>query len=105
MTSRTSGWARSHVERGAERLERHGAVAAADHARPRAEAAVDGAAIGREEEDAVRVALHEVRRDLVRHLAERVGHVPGRPSSASRASGTHCLRMGHAGSSRSTSDR
>ena len=63
-------------ERGGERVERHRAVAAADHARARAEAAVDRAAIGRQEEDAIGIALDEMRRDLVRAFAERVDEVP-----------------------------
>ena len=62
-------------ERRSERLEGHGAVAAADHARAGAEAAVDGAAVGRQEKDAIGVALHEMRRDLVRALAERIDEV------------------------------
>ena len=47
----------------------------ADHARARAEAAVHGAAIGREQEDAIRIALHELRRDLVGFFAERVAEI------------------------------
>ena len=105
MTSRTSGCARSHASAGAERLERHGALAAADHARARAEAAVDGAAIGREEQDAVGVALDEVRRDLVRDLAQRVGEVPGHLVGLARMRARTACGWGSAGRAGSTSDR
>ena len=82
-------------ERRRERLERHGAAAVADHPRAGAEAAVDGAAIGREEQRAIGVPLHEMRRDLVRDLAERVDEVPlhddpprARPARTAGGSGT-----------------
>ena len=79
MTSRTSGWARSHANAGASASSEHGAVAGADHARARAEAAVDCAAVGRQEQDAIGVSLHEMRRDLVGPLAERVDEVARAP--------------------------
>ena len=62
-------------ERGLEPLERRGPAAVTDHARARAEAAIDGAAIGREEQDAIGVATNEVGSDLVLDLAEGVDHV------------------------------
>ena len=64
-------------ERGLEALDRDGTAAVADDARTRAEPAVDGAAVGREEQHAVRIATHEMRRDLVLDLAERVDEVAG----------------------------
>ena len=62
-------------ERRGQRLERHRAAAVADHARPRAEAAVHRAAIGREEQRAIGVPLHQMGGDLVRDLAERIDQI------------------------------
>jgi hypothetical protein len=59
-------------ERWLELVERHGASAIADHARPRAETAVDRAAIGRQEKRTVGVSLDQMRSDLVDDLAERI---------------------------------
>ena len=62
-------------ERGLEALERDGAAAVPDDPRTRAEPAVDGAAVGREEKDAIRIATHEMRRDLVVDLSQGVDEV------------------------------
>ena len=63
------------AERSLETRERPGAAAVADHARARAEPTVDGATIGREEQDAVGISLHEIGRDLVGFLAQRIPHI------------------------------
>ncbi len=50
-------------------------AAATDDAAARAEPAIDRAAIGREQECAIRVALDQFRRDLVRFLAQWIAQI------------------------------
>ena len=54
---------------------RPGSPAIAHEAGPRAEAAIDAAAIGGHEEDSIRVASNQVRRDFVSLFTQRVAEV------------------------------
>ncbi len=58
-----------------EGVHRARAAALADHARARTEAAVDAAAIGREQKRAIGVSLHQVGRDLVGLFPEGIAQV------------------------------
>ena len=62
-------------ERGLEALDRDRTASVADDPGTRAEPAVDRAAIGGEEKYAIGIASHEVRRDLVIDLSERVDEI------------------------------
>src|SRR5690554_2745100 len=53
-------------------------AAFAYHPGARAEAAIDGAAIGREEEDAIGIAADEIGGDFMLHLAERIVEIARR---------------------------
>jgi hypothetical protein len=65
------------LERVRELFERAYAASGADQAAAGAEATIDGASIGREEERAIGVATDEVRRDLVIRFAEWVAKITG----------------------------
>src|SRR5690349_2460161 len=67
---------RAHVlERRRELALRPNAAARTDHARTRTKAAVDAAAIGHEQERAIRIALDQVARDFVGFFPEWVAQV------------------------------
>jgi hypothetical protein len=67
----------------------------------RAIAAVGRAAVGHEEEHAIRIAVHKARHRRMLVLAERIQHLPSDEITISSARGMTCLRIGQSGSKRS----